>query len=89
MGILDQEAAVRVSLDELKYDTDNMDREGLDDSESRIGDFDDPEDLISAIRHVDSDLWREFAQKVRMRDKMVMGILPILKAEYLRQVETD
>jgi hypothetical protein len=79
----------RVSLDELKYDTDNMDREGLDDSESRIGDFDDPEDLILAIRHVDYDLWREFAQKVRMRDKMVMGILPILKAEYLRQVETD
>jgi hypothetical protein len=82
----------RVSLDELHHDLDSMSREGLEEdyarqAESMIGDFEDCEDLVRALNHANAALQKDIALKIRMRDPSVAGILPMLKAEYVRQLE--
>lgn len=82
----------RVSIDERRHDEDNMSREDLQEdyerqAESMIGDFEDCEDLVMALNNADAALLKDIAMKIRMRDPSVAGILPMLKAEYLRQLE--
>jgi hypothetical protein len=84
----------RVSIDELKHDEDNMSREELQEeyerkAENMIGDFDDFTDLIETWLNADVILRQELAMKIRMRDPSVAGILPMLKAEYVRQLWED
>jgi hypothetical protein len=80
-----------VSIDELKYDEDFMSREKLQEeyecrAENMIGDFDNFSDLIAAWINADVELLKDIAMKIRMRDPSVAGILPMLKAEYVRQL---
>ena len=82
----------RVSLDELRHDLDSMSREDLQEdharqAESMIGDFEDCDDLVSALNNADPIILHDIILKIRMRDPSVAGILPMLKAEYVRQLE--
>ena len=84
----------RVSEDELRYDIEQtrdseLWAEAERQSERMIGEFDEWGDLISALAGADDNLLRDLAGKIRERHSSITGLLPILKAEFIKQILED
>lgn len=84
----------RVSENEVNDDLDQIQRTELTArydhlAEQMIGEYEDSRDLIDALKFSDPVLLRFLAQHIRARDVSIRGLLPILKAEYLRVLKME
>lgn len=58
-------------------------------AERMIGNFDEIGDLISALAGADDATLRGLVKAISERHPSIVGLLPILKAEFVRQVLED
>lgn len=81
----------RVSEEELSHDIEQMrDSELYSEAERvaerMIGNFDEIGDLISALAGADDTTLRGLVKAISERHPSIVGLLPIIKAEFIKQV---
>lgn len=81
----------RVSEEELSHDIEQerdseLYYEAGREAERMIGNFDEIGDLISALASADDESLRALTKKIRNRDPSITGLLPLLKAEFVKQI---
>lgn len=81
----------RVSEEEVAHDIEQMRdselySEAEREAERMIGNFDEIADLITALASADDEFLRMLTKKIRNRDPSITGLLPLLKAEFVKQI---
>ena len=81
----------RVSEEELAHDIEQerdseLYSEAEREAERMIGNFDEIGDLISGLASAEDSVLLNLAKKIRNRDPSITGLLPILKAEFIKQI---
>lgn len=84
----------RVSEEELSHDLEQMrDSELYSEAERlaerMIGNFDDIGDLISALAGADDETLHALVVNIQNRHPSITGLLPILQAEFIKQILED